>query len=59
VIAWLTISDDVLSAGPESRGEAPVQVSTDYSCAVSGPPLRERMAARASAAIGVAGRRGS
>jgi EmrB/QacA subfamily drug resistance transporter len=59
VIAWLTISDDVLSAGPESRGEAPVQVSTDYSCAVSGPPLRERAAARASAAIGLSGRQGS
>jgi EmrB/QacA subfamily drug resistance transporter len=59
VIAWLTISDDVLAAGPESRGEAPVQVSTDYSCAVSGPPLRERTAARASAAIGLSGRRGS
>ena len=59
VIAWLTISDDVLAAGPKSRGEAPVEVSTDYSCAVSGPPLRQRMAARASAAAGLAGRRAS
>ncbi len=56
VIAWLTIDNDVLSADPESRGEAPVEVSTDYSCAISGPPLR-RAARRAQAALGVAGRR--
>jgi EmrB/QacA subfamily drug resistance transporter len=40
VIAWFTISDDVLTAEPERRGEAPVEVSTDYACPVSGPPLR-------------------
>ncbi len=40
VIAWFTISDDVLAAEPERRGEAPVTVSTDYACSVSGPPLR-------------------
>lgn len=59
VIAWFTISDDVLSAEPESRGEAPVEVCTDYACSVSGPPLRRRMARRAHAALGLAGRRGS
>jgi EmrB/QacA subfamily drug resistance transporter len=37
VIAWLTIDDNVLSADPASRGEQPVEVSTDYSCGVSGP----------------------
>ena len=55
-IAWLTIENDVLSADPESRGEEPVEVSTDYSCAVGGPPWR-RAARRAHAALGLAGRR--
>jgi EmrB/QacA subfamily drug resistance transporter len=40
ILAWLTISDDVLETEPELRGEAPVAVSTDFSCAVAGPPLR-------------------
>ena len=40
VLAWLTISDDVLRAEPERRGEPPVEVSTDFSCGVTGPPLR-------------------
>jgi MFS family permease len=56
VIAWLTISDDVLAAEPQSRGEQPVEVSTDYSCAVCGPPLRGDPAEQASPALGVAGR---
>ena len=41
VIAWLTINNDVLSSEPEGRGEQPIAVPTDYSCAVSGPPWRE------------------
>jgi hypothetical protein len=57
VLAWFTITDDVLSAEPESRGEAPVEVSTDYACSVSGPPLRHRLARRAQTALGLAGRR--
>jgi EmrB/QacA subfamily drug resistance transporter len=40
VLAWLTISNDVLAAEPEERGEPPITVSTDYSCPVNGPPLR-------------------
>ena len=44
VLAWLTISDDVLASEPERRGEPPVEVSTDYSCAVAGPPQRRRIA---------------
>jgi EmrB/QacA subfamily drug resistance transporter len=40
VLAWLTISDDVLEAEPEERGEPPIRVSTDFSCSVNGPPLR-------------------
>jgi predicted MFS family arabinose efflux permease len=39
-LAWLTIRDDVLAAEPELRGERPVEVSTDFSCAVAGPPVR-------------------
>jgi hypothetical protein len=40
VLAWLTISNDVLEAEPEMRGEPPVEVSTDFSCPVAGTPLR-------------------
>jgi EmrB/QacA subfamily drug resistance transporter len=40
VLAWLTISDDVLTAEPARRGEPAVAVSTDYSCSVAGPPWR-------------------
>ena len=58
LLAWLTIDNDVLAAEPEERGEAPVEVSTDYSCAVSGPPWR-RAARRAHAALGTAARRAS
>ena len=42
ILAWLTISDDVLEAEPELRGEPPVAVSTDFSCAVTGPPVQPR-----------------
>ena len=38
VLAWLTISDDVLKAEPARRGQPPVAVSCDYSCPVAGPP---------------------
>ena len=40
VLAWLTISNDVLEAEPKRRGEPPVEVSTDFSCGVTGPPQR-------------------
>jgi EmrB/QacA subfamily drug resistance transporter len=36
VLAWLTISDDVLQRG----GEPAAKASTDFSCAVAGTPLR-------------------
>ena len=39
IIAWLTISSDVLEAEPGDREELPSRVSTDFSCAVSGAPL--------------------
>lgn len=40
VIAWLTLSDDLLAAEPTRRGEAPVRVAAEFSCGVAGPPLR-------------------
>lgn len=40
VLAWLMISNDVLEAGPAQSGAPPVRVSTDFSCAVAGAPLR-------------------
>ena len=40
VIAWFTISDDVLASEPERRGEPPVAVRAEYSCSVAGPPWR-------------------
>ena len=39
ILAWLTISADVLEAKPDHRGEPLPQVSTDFSCPVSGAPL--------------------
>jgi hypothetical protein len=40
VIAWLTISPDVLEAEPEPGGSKPTAVLNEYSCAVAGAPLR-------------------
>ncbi|MEK6271591.1 MAG: DHA2 family efflux MFS transporter permease subunit [Actinomycetota bacterium] len=40
ILAWLTISSDVLEAEPEPGGEAPTGILDDFSCAVAGAPLR-------------------
>jgi EmrB/QacA subfamily drug resistance transporter len=40
ILAWLTISDEVLHTEPEPAGDTPVQLASDYSCSVSGTPLR-------------------
>jgi EmrB/QacA subfamily drug resistance transporter len=40
ILAWLTISSDVLEAEPRRRGEPPAEVPADLSCAVAGTPLR-------------------
>ena len=45
VLAWFTISDDALKAKPDERGQAPVAVSTDYACPLSGPPVSPRAGA--------------
>jgi EmrB/QacA subfamily drug resistance transporter len=44
IIAWFTISDDALHAEPKRRGQPPVQASTEYSCALAGPPVQARPA---------------
>jgi len=53
VLAWLTITDDVLEAEPEPEGGTPEHLANDYMCPVSGAPLRpppeaEPQAARAT-----------
>jgi EmrB/QacA subfamily drug resistance transporter len=40
VLAWLTISSDVLESEPAPGGDLPTRALHDYSCAVAGPPLR-------------------
>jgi hypothetical protein len=40
ILAWLTISSDVLETEPEPDGDTPKQVSRDYVCPVAGAPLR-------------------
>ena len=40
LLAWLTISSDVLEAEPGPEGVAPTQVLSEVSCSVTGPPLR-------------------
>jgi EmrB/QacA subfamily drug resistance transporter len=40
VLAWLTISADVLESEPAPGGDLPTAVLHDVSCAVAGPPLR-------------------
>ena len=40
VLAWLTISSEVLEFEPAPGGDLPTGVLHDFSCAVAGPPLR-------------------
>jgi MFS family permease len=40
ILAWLTISGDVLEAEPEPGGDTPRRIASDYACAVSGASLR-------------------
>jgi EmrB/QacA subfamily drug resistance transporter len=39
ILAWLTISSEVLHPEPGAQADLPSRVSTDFSCAVSGAPL--------------------
>jgi MFS family permease len=40
ILAWFTISSEVLHAETEPGGSPPTEVLSDVSCGVSGPPLR-------------------
>ncbi len=40
LLAWLTISSEVLHAEPEPGGDTPERLGEDYSCGINGPPLR-------------------
>ena len=40
LLAWLTISDAVLAAEPEAEPTAAGEPAREYSCGVTGPPLR-------------------
>jgi EmrB/QacA subfamily drug resistance transporter len=50
VVAWLTISDDVLKGEPDQGDEAPARLATDFSCAVAGAPLCPQRKAESAAA---------
>jgi hypothetical protein len=40
VLAWFTISSEVLESEPAPGGDLPTGVLHDFSCAVAGAPLR-------------------
>ena len=40
LLAWLTISAEVLHAEPEPGGDTPERLGEDFSCGVGAPPLR-------------------
>ena len=46
VLAWLTISNDVLETAPGTDGDTPDRAATDFSCGVAGTPLRPAREAR-------------
>jgi EmrB/QacA subfamily drug resistance transporter len=53
VLAWLTISNDVLHtvpAGAEADGDVPDRAATDFNCGVAGTPMRPAREARCAPA---------
>jgi len=50
VLAWLTISSDVLEVVPTAEGDTPDGAATDFSCGISGTPLRPAREARCAMA---------
>ncbi|MGH2992125.1 MAG: hypothetical protein ACRDL1_01125, partial [Solirubrobacterales bacterium] len=46
VLAWLTISNDVLETAPAADGDVPDRAATDFNCGVAGTPLRPAREAR-------------
>jgi EmrB/QacA subfamily drug resistance transporter len=54
ILAWLTISSEVLHPETGAGADLPSRVSTDFSCAVSGTPLVPKGASRRDVADGTA-----
>ena len=50
VLAFLTISSEVLEAVPAADGGTPDRAATDYACAIAGTPLRPAREARCTPA---------
>ncbi len=46
VLAWLTISNDVLDTAPTADGDTPHRAARDFTCPVAGTPLRPEREAR-------------
>jgi hypothetical protein len=51
ILAWLTISDEVLETEPVPEGDTPDRIATDYTCGVSGTPLRPGREAACAPAV--------
>ena len=49
LLAWLTITDSVLAVEPEGQATASDEPAREYSCGVTGPPLRPGMDVRDTA----------
>ena len=58
ILAWLTISAEVLHAEPEPGGDTPERLAEDFSCGVGAPPLRPGREAECEL-VGAAGAAGS
>jgi EmrB/QacA subfamily drug resistance transporter len=57
VVAWTTISSDVLHAEPEPDGDTPERLGEDFSCGIEAPPMRPGREAECTCPV-VAGGRG-
>jgi EmrB/QacA subfamily drug resistance transporter len=57
LLAWLTISSEVLETEPAPGGDVPTRVLHDFSCAVAGPPLRPGREAECHPVAGPSGDR--
>ncbi len=51
VLAWFTISAEVLHAEPEPGGDTPERLAEDFSCGIGAPPLRPGREAECDAAV--------
>ena len=53
VLAWLTISAEVLHAEAEPGGDTPERLAEDFTCGIDGPPLRPGREAECEVALEV------